>query len=419
MRFRVVLAAAAAVLTVVGEAGAFSFVSLTRVGSTPVPSYWFWVDPAKAAAAGVSPGQIRIAYNAAPNLALSGPAIVALGGAVAIWNARAPVTSGNVQPAGGSGFDTQSRLLHELGLAMGLARPNVGGPAPAPASPDIRRFTQSAAGASNGDCTGASYVTGSGPDGIPGTADDNRGPAVAGSCTTALNPSLFLANSDNNPFEPLPAVVDSTTYSFDGPFQNHPGYAQTSTREVAGALGLGATEAVMVQGIHAGERLTALAQDDFAGIRYLESSLDQLASSTADNFKFNLAYAGAGTAAVSSSGSVPPSGVDVLVSQVASLPALGTSLFNRAGNGGIAQGASVVERDAQGNVVAQTDLWFDSTPFAASSRIVFVDLVIPPPSASASVPAIRGSMLALLALALSAAGAIAAARRMSRRVAPN
>jgi hypothetical protein len=278
----------------------------------------------------------------------------------------------------------------------------------------VRRFTQSAQGQQGGDCFGTRYVTDPGPDGIPGTADDGRGPLTLGSCTVDLNPSLFLTNPDNNPFEPPPTVVDSTTYSFDGPFRQHPGYAQTSTREVAAAMGLAPTEAAMAQGIHPGERVTALTYDDLAGIRYLESGLDQRAS-TSDDFTFNLAYPGAVSGGVFASGNAPPPGVDLLANQVAALPASGTTLFQRIGTGPIADGGAIYERDAQGNIVAQVDYWFDGPVASTSSRIVFIDLVIPPPSNPAGVPALPWSASALLMLGLAAAGAGLVARAHGAR----
>lgn len=193
------------------------------------------------------------------------------------WNNLLP-TIGNTVREGGNvpadQFDFESVALHELGHCIGLGHPNLASESGLNSAD--RNFTQSTKGADN------QFNLDIGPDGISGSGDDLRG--------DDLNIHWFR-KSNNNPFS-IATTVDMTTYSrdlADLPAGNT--FAANADRNVAALFGIQNTEAVMQQGIHAGETQRTLAADDVATLRLAMSGLDRVAG-TADDYSLKLEFLG-------------------------------------------------------------------------------------------------------------------------------
>lgn len=198
--------------------------------------------------------------------------------AIDTWNRLIP-TTGNIISGDSSitstEFDFESVVLHELGHCIGLAHPNLA--SESALSGADKNYTRTTRGTNN------SFDLNSGVDGIIGSSDDNRG--------DDLNLHWFRISA-NNPFAIVDEVVDKTTYSRDlADLPVGELFVANGDRDVAALLGLGITEAIMQQGVRAGEQRRSLTADDVATLRLGMSGVDMLAG-TADDYKLILRYDG-------------------------------------------------------------------------------------------------------------------------------
>lgn len=202
---------------------------------------------------------------------------IPLRNAIHTWNRLVPtvgnvITSGNNIPNGH--FDFESVAIHELGHCIGLAHPNLA--SESGLTGDNKDYTASTKGLNN------VYDLNSGADGVIGSRDDIRGDDVN---------LHWFSKAINNPFS-LPAIIDITTYSQnldDLPFGDR--YVANGDRDVSKLFNVDKTEAVMQQGIQAGESRRTLAADDVATLRLGMSGLDRLAG-TSDDYTIVMHYEG-------------------------------------------------------------------------------------------------------------------------------
>ena len=197
---------------------------------------------------------------------------------VKAYNELIPVLE-NIVFSGQSGvpyghYDFESVAIHEIGHALGMGHPNIGG---SPASDPVTEFTESTEG-SNGV-----FDRNAGADGIPGSGDDARGDDV----------NLCYFRIDNNdPFE-IASIVDSTTYSRDvsdlPSGHNFPAHSNRDLWESINGIDNG--ESVMQQGSMAGEAHRQLGPEDVATLLYAMSGFDER-EGTSDDYTFTLVYAG-------------------------------------------------------------------------------------------------------------------------------
>ena len=226
-------------------------------------------------------GVLNITVGIDPTSANAMAMVTSTQNVIASWNNLAP-TTGNLDFSGivaGGEVDFESVLLHEMGHAMGLAHCNAA--------------SESGLGGANENYTRAeegantAFDIDPGGDGIIGSADDLRGDDV--------NFNWFRM-SNNNPFT-IPGTVDGTTYSLDlVDLPAGDNFSANADRDVGTALGSANTEAVMQQGSFFGEAQRTLAHDDVAGLRFAMAGVDETAGN-ADDYTFNLTYAGLTTAA--------------------------------------------------------------------------------------------------------------------------
>ena len=196
--------------------------------------------------------------------------------AINTWNQLIP-TLGNIvsdERIPFNHFDFESVVLHELGHCLGLAHPNLS--SESGLSGENRNYTQTTRGSNN------RYDLNSGNDGIAGSNDDLRGD------DTNLH---WFRRKNNNPFT-IAGKIDITTYSrnlSDLPVGHT--FAANGDRTVANLLGYQNTEAVMQQGIIAGEAQRTLTADDVATLKLAMSGLDRFAG-TPDDYTLALTFIG-------------------------------------------------------------------------------------------------------------------------------
>ncbi|MCK5829596.1 MAG: hypothetical protein KAH20_04780 [Methylococcales bacterium] len=198
---------------------------------------------------------------------------------IATWNEQKATSSNLLNNLPTSNLvDVESVLVHEVGHCIGLAHPNL---AVNGISGVDRNYTLTTNGANN------TFDLNSGPDGVRGSTDDNRGDDGNLHWFRIVN---------NNPFS-LASIVDASTYSLninDLPAA-HDSVANAD-RTVSGVFSAPNTEAVMQQGTSANEVQRTLVHDDVATLQFARSGLDTTAGS-ADDYNINLTYGGISNAA--------------------------------------------------------------------------------------------------------------------------
>ena len=196
--------------------------------------------------------------------------------AINTWNQLVPTLSNivNDEKIPFNHFDFESVALHELGHCLGLAHPNLS--SESGLSGENRNYTQSSRGGNN------RYDLNSGNDGIAGSHDDLRGDDIN---------LHWFRRKNNNPFT-IAERIDVTTYSRNlAELPVGHTFATNGDRTVASLLGYQNTEAVMQQGIIAGEAQRTLTADDIATLKLAMSGLDRLAG-TSDDYTLTLEFIG-------------------------------------------------------------------------------------------------------------------------------
>lgn len=223
---------------------------------------------------------IRVCIDNSINPALATAAEPAVRNVIATYNrfrslADNTFASGADTSAPADQVDFETVLLHEFMHAHGLDHPNQ---ADNPAGNGTYGYYDSRSGdGANGvlDRLGDA-------DGIPGSADDQRGDDVN---------LLWYPRGSNDPAF-LPAVVDTTTMArtLDHlPPGQH--FAANGNSEVMTALGHPNSEAVAVQGYIQGQVGRHLHNDDLAMLRLARAGIDGIAG-TADDYRSTAVFAG-------------------------------------------------------------------------------------------------------------------------------
>ncbi|MBW2274741.1 MAG: DUF4215 domain-containing protein [Deltaproteobacteria bacterium] len=170
--------------------------------------------------------------------------------------------------------DFESVALHELGHCLGMAHVNL--------ASESGFANPQADGTKTTDGSNDAFNVSAGPDGLMGSADDLRGDDVN---------LHWFRKADNNPFG-VAAIVDSTTYSRDlSDLPAGDGFAVNGDRNVASALGLPGTEAVMQQLTFYDEAQRTITGDEVATLRLAMAGLDEI-EGTADDYTLDLRYLG-------------------------------------------------------------------------------------------------------------------------------
>lgn len=211
--------------------------------------------------------------------------------AIATWNASLPTVGNCPAPClvveeaeqaltGAIPYHAESVLLHELGhCALGLDHPNlVFDPPGTPEGRIPTSFTMSYGGSSSG--------IDAGPDGIPGSFDDEQ--LAQGGMFPDSVP--WFRRVDNNPVLIDSTVIDLDTYSRAA--SNLPaghGWAANGNRRVAESLGAPNTNAVMYSHVDRGQRRTRLTADDVSMLKMAGTGVDRMAG-TADDYTVALEF---------------------------------------------------------------------------------------------------------------------------------
>ena len=254
-------------------AGAGSFVAVEETEPDRVAHQNYY-------GAGGELAPMRVCIDNSVNPALAAAAEPAVRNVVATYN-RFRSLADNTYAEGAATsvppeqVDFESVLLHEFMHANGLDHPNQANN-PAGAGSYNYDDSRSADGANNVlDHLGNA-------DGIPGSADDQRGDDVN---------LLWYARDSNDPAV-LPAVVDTTTMArtLDHlPPGQH--FAANANSAVMAALGHANSEAAAVQGYVQGQVGRHLHNDDLAMLRLARAGVDGLAG-TADDYRSSAMFAG-------------------------------------------------------------------------------------------------------------------------------
>ncbi|MCQ4163523.1 Ig-like domain repeat protein [Tahibacter harae] len=270
-RLTALIAFAATALPQLAGAGSFIAVEEDEPGRVAHQNYQ---------GAGGELAQIRVCIDNSVNPALAAAAEPAVRNVVATYNrirslADNTYAEGAATSAPPDQVDFETVLLHEFMHANGLDHPNQANN-PAGAGGYNYGDSRSADGANNvldhlGDA-----------DGIPGSADDQRGDDVN---------LLWYPRGTNDPAV-LPAVVDTTTMArtLDHlPPGQH--FAANANSAVMAALGHPNSEAVAVQGYVQGQVGRHLHHDDLAMLQLARAGIDGLAG-TADDYRTSAVFAG-------------------------------------------------------------------------------------------------------------------------------
>lgn len=223
---------------------------------------------------------IRVCIDNSINPALATAAEPAVRNVIASYNRFRSLpdntfATGTQTSAPADQVDFETVLLHEFMHAHGLDHPNQ---ANNPAGNGTYGYYDTRSG---GGANGVLDHPGD-ADGIPGSADDQRGDDVN---------LLWYARGSNDPAV-LPAVVDTTTMArtldYLPPGQH---FVANGNTDVMAALGHPNSEAVAVQGYVQGQVGRHLHNDDLAMLRLARAGIDGIAG-TADDYRSTAVFAG-------------------------------------------------------------------------------------------------------------------------------